>query len=66
MLLRLYDDDSPLIGLSKDNTEQAAKGSAPNTKDGSSDKAGNDQTLNDTGVDRDGRHDNVSSEQADN
>jgi len=49
MLLRLYDDDSPLIGLSKDNTEQVAKGSAPDMKDGP-DKAEDDQTLNDNGA----------------
>jgi hypothetical protein len=66
MLLRLYNDDSPLIGLPNDKTEQETKGSAPSMKDGCSDKAEDDQTRNDTEVDRDRRRDNTSSERVDN
>lgn len=66
MLLRLYNDDSPLIGLVKDNMEQAVKGPAPEVKDGSSDRANEDQTLNDNRIDRDGMDDNASPEQANN
>lgn len=65
MLLRLYNDDSPLIGLPSDKTDEAAKGSASNLKDGSSAKAEDNRTLNGTGVDHDGRRDNTSSEQGD-
>jgi len=64
MLLRLYNDDSPLIGLPNDKTDEAAKGSAPNLKDGSA-KAEDDRTLNGKGVDHDGRRDNTSAEQGD-
>ena len=65
MLLRIYNDDSPLIGLPNDKTEQAAKASAPNLKDGSLVKAEDNQLPNDTRVDHDGRRDNTSSEQGD-
>jgi hypothetical protein len=62
MLLRLYNDDSPLIGLPNDKTDDAAKGSAPNLKDGSA-GAEDNRALNGTGVVNDGRRDNTSSEQ---
>jgi hypothetical protein len=64
MLLRLYNDDSPLIGLPNDKTDEAAKGSALSLKDGSA-KAEDNRTLNGTGVDHDGRRDNTSSKQGD-
>jgi len=60
MLLRLYNDDSPLIGLPKDKTEQAEK-----MKDGSSEKAEDDQIQNGAGADHDGKGENTISEQAD-
>ena len=48
MLLRLYNDDSPLIGLPNNKTDELAKGSAPNLKDDSSAKPEDNQTLNGT------------------
>jgi len=65
MLLRLYNDDSPLVGIPMDKTEQTAKGSTTNMKVARSADVEIDHTLNGTADDHDERRGNTSSEQED-